>query len=66
MTYDVWRYIIRGLYEVDKSTFSLLLALKIDMQAGRVRHEEFQCFIKGIHEHNNINIHLLLIRIRYH
>ncbi|CAH8650310.1 unnamed protein product [Schistosoma curassoni] len=47
MTYDVWRYIIRGLYEVDKSTFSLLLALKIDMQAGRVRHEEFQCFIKG-------------------
>ncbi|VDP25886.1 unnamed protein product, partial [Schistosoma mattheei] len=47
MTYDVWKYIIRGLYEVDKSTFSLLLALKIDMQAGRVRHEEFQCFIKG-------------------
>ncbi|KAK4476180.1 hypothetical protein MN116_001394, partial [Schistosoma mekongi] len=47
MTYDVWRYVIRGLYEVDKSTFSLLLALKIDMQAGRVRHEEFQCFIKG-------------------
>ncbi|CAH8622851.1 unnamed protein product [Heterobilharzia americana] len=47
MTYDVWRYVIRGLYEVDKSTFSLLLALKIDMQAGHVRHEEFQCFIKG-------------------
>nr|CAH8868556.1 unnamed protein product [Trichobilharzia regenti] len=47
MTYDVWRYVIRGLYEVDKSTFSLLLALKIDMQAGRVRHEEFQYFIKG-------------------
>ncbi|CAH8651359.1 unnamed protein product [Schistosoma margrebowiei] len=47
MTYDVWRYVIRGLYEIDKSTFSLLLALKIDMQAGRVRHEEFQCFIKG-------------------
>ncbi|CAL8073408.1 unnamed protein product [Calicophoron daubneyi] len=47
MTHSVWRYIIRGLYEIDKPTFSLLLALKIDMQAGRVRHEEFQCFIKG-------------------
>ncbi|CAH8603615.1 unnamed protein product [Dicrocoelium dendriticum] len=47
LTYSIWRYIIRGLYEVDKPTFSLLLALKIDLQAGRIRNEEFQWLIKG-------------------
>ncbi|TPP64769.1 Dynein heavy chain 5 axonemal [Fasciola gigantica] len=47
MTYGVWKYVVRGLYEVDKPTFSLLLALKIEMQASRIRHEEFQVFIKG-------------------
>ncbi|OON14709.1 ATPase family protein, partial [Opisthorchis viverrini] len=47
MTYRVWKYVIRGLYEVDKPVFSLLLALKIDLKAGKIRHEEFQCFIKG-------------------
>ncbi|GAA55986.1 dynein heavy chain 5 axonemal [Clonorchis sinensis] len=47
MTYRVWKYVIRGLYEVDKPVFSLLLALKIDLKAGKIRHEEFQCFVKG-------------------
>ena len=47
MTFDVWRYAVRGLYEKDKFMFTLLMALKIDMQAGRVKHEEFQTFIKG-------------------
>lgn len=47
MTYHVWKYVIRGLYEIDKSTFSLLMALKIDMQSKRISHEEFECFIKG-------------------
>lgn len=44
---DVFRYIARGLYEKDKFTFSLLLALKVALQEKRVSPEEFQIFIKG-------------------
>ncbi|KAL5021561.1 hypothetical protein ScPMuIL_000716 [Solemya velum] len=47
MTMEVYRYAVRGLYEKDKMTFTLLLALKIDMAAGKLKHEEFQTLIKG-------------------
>ena len=47
MTFEVWKYAVRGLYEQDKMTFTLLLTLKIDMQGGKVKREEFTTFIKG-------------------
>lgn len=47
MTAEVWRYVVRGLYEQHKFLFTLLMTLKIEMQANRVRFDEFQTFIKG-------------------
>ncbi len=47
MTYEVYRYSVKGFYEEHKFMFTMLLALKIDMQSGKIRHEEFQTLIKG-------------------
>lgn len=47
LTFDIFKYKCRSLYETHKDLFALLMALNIDIQTGQVSHEEFQNFIKG-------------------
>lgn len=47
LTLDVFRYTARGLYEKDKFTFTLLLALKVALHQKIIKPEDFQVFIKG-------------------
>ena len=47
LTYEIFRYKSRGLYETHKYLFVLLIAFNIDLQRGNLSQQEFQSFIKG-------------------
>ncbi|KAI4470545.1 dynein heavy chain family protein [Holotrichia oblita] len=44
---NVWKYTQRSLYERHKPLFTLMMAIKIDLQNNHISHEEFMAFIKG-------------------
>ncbi|OXB65796.1 hypothetical protein ASZ78_008863, partial [Callipepla squamata] len=47
LTYEIYTYSVRGLYENHKFLFTLLLTLKIDLERGHVKNTEFHAFIRG-------------------
>ena len=47
MTFQVWAFTQRSLYERHKALFTLMMAMKIDLQKAIITHEEFMAFIKG-------------------
>ena len=47
MTYMVYRYINRGLYEADKLTFKLLVTIKIMITAGHLKTSDLTLFLRG-------------------
>jgi dynein heavy chain len=47
MTYKVYRYINRGLFEVDKTTFKLMMCLRILMKGGVLSGPDVGLFLKA-------------------
>lgn len=47
MTYIVYRYINRGLYEADKLTFVVLLTMKILITSGHLKQSDMSLFLRG-------------------
>ena len=47
LTNSTFTYTMRSLYEKDKFVFTLLMALKIDLNAGNISYQEFSIFLKG-------------------
>ncbi|XP_068603948.1 LOW QUALITY PROTEIN: dynein axonemal heavy chain 5 [Brachionichthys hirsutus] len=47
LTFQVFCYTARSLYEEHKLLFTLLLALKMDLQARNITHQEVLTFIRG-------------------
>jgi len=47
LTYAIFKYKCRGLYEKHKILFTILMTLKIDLDKGKITRSQFEYFIKG-------------------
>lgn len=47
LTYAIFKYKCRGLYEKHKTLFTILMTLKIDIERGNITRNQFEYFIKG-------------------
>lgn len=47
LTYEVWAFTSRSLYERHKLLFTLMMAIKVDFFKGVINYTEFMSFIKG-------------------
>lgn len=47
MTYSIYQFISRGLFEKDKLLFTLNLCLKIDMKDNKISQQEFMTFVRA-------------------
>ncbi|NXI42561.1 DYH8 protein, partial [Galbula dea] len=47
LTFETYSYSVRGFHENHKFLFTLLLALKIDLERGHVKNKEFHAFSRG-------------------
>ncbi|GFY45418.1 dynein heavy chain 8, axonemal, partial [Trichonephila inaurata madagascariensis] len=47
LTYEVYRYAVRGFYECHRFLFVLMLALKLQLESGSISYIEFFTFVKG-------------------
>ena len=46
LTYQAYLYVQRGLFERHKLTFALMLAIRVQLSAGIITQDEFDCFLK--------------------
>lgn len=47
MTFAIFKYKSRGLYEKHKTLFKILMTLKIDLDKGMIKRSQFEYFLKG-------------------
>ena len=47
LTKSIWSYTLRSLYGKDRFVFTLLMALKVDLNAGNISYQEFSILLKG-------------------
>ena len=47
LSYATYLYVGRGLFERHKDVFVILFAIKVQIQAGIISMEHFNCFVKG-------------------